>query len=263
MFEMLLSSVVIVAIIEFISKGKSNQLQYITTDRGTWRNNIRKIAKKLSKAEKKDILEIFTELKVNLNGYGCHKSGEYHLQEKDIWKDAHIWAEMDYIQTNISKITEEDFFQRKEKLINYISLLLKFDWERSKNEVQSKGVIVVSMFLYGLGIVFGIIDIVLNGGEIQKIEIFNMVTISVFSYIIVWLPYVFTVPKLLSKEMWKYFYGFWIFAGGFSLGIFLITKKVQEMTLMLDSIAWGVVIIYTMKQFKIYEDYEKGLKKLM
>ena len=77
LLNILLSSAVIVALIEWISKNKSNYLQHITNNRAEWRKSLKDISVKLYKSDKRTIGSVFTELKVNLNSYGLHPSGNY------------------------------------------------------------------------------------------------------------------------------------------------------------------------------------------
>lgn len=66
------------------------------------------------------------QLEVNINSYG-------KVLEDDYEKDSHIWREIE----EIKKIKDEgEFYLHKELLIYYLSLMLKEDWERSKQEVK-------------------------------------------------------------------------------------------------------------------------------
>ncbi len=114
LLNILLSSAVIVALIEWISKNKSNYLQHITNNRAEWRKSLKDISVKLYKSDKRTIGSVFTELKVNLNSYGLHPSGNYPFQIKlDYLKDEHLWAEMDEIQTNRPLCLQKNFYRKK------------------------------------------------------------------------------------------------------------------------------------------------------
>ena len=55
------------------------------------------------------------------------------LGKQDIKEDAYIWDEINQVK----KVDNEgDFKKHKELLIYYISIMLKEDWDRSKNEVN-------------------------------------------------------------------------------------------------------------------------------
>ena len=56
----------------------------------------------------------------------------YGKYSKDYLKDCHIWESI-YILENKEERTEK----QKNRLIDYLSLLLKYDWERSKIEAST------------------------------------------------------------------------------------------------------------------------------
>ncbi len=148
--NLILSSAVIVAIINMIVQNKNNKLQYITAERSEWRKEIKKCAIELEKCSSygKKCKKIFAKLKVNLNSYGCCADGEYPEDEKlDILQDQHIWKEMHSIETGTKA-----FQTGKKHMQEYLSLLLKFDWERSKEEVKTDNNLIVSIVLYWLSI---------------------------------------------------------------------------------------------------------------
>lgn len=118
----------------FIKTNKESKLSRITDERTKWREEMRNIAKKLSATnqldentndsnkEKESLQEILTQLKTRLNSYGKGRD--------DYLKDSHIWKSISIIETNGNSNIEDE----KIKLIDYLSLLLKYDWERSKIE---------------------------------------------------------------------------------------------------------------------------------
>ena len=132
----LLGSAVIAAICSgLVSYGISRyqgNLQYITGERKEWRKKIRKIATRLHKADYKETLEILTDLKVRINAFG-NTVGNKGVSSsfKD---DAYIWKLINEIEEKepCPKVLK----LQQELLIQYLSLLLKSDWERSKKEVM-------------------------------------------------------------------------------------------------------------------------------
>lgn len=111
---------------------RESKLHRITDERTKWRNEIREIAQTLSSVthpkENADrnymLYDALNKLKVRINSYGKNTS--------DIHSDSHIWD-------SIEKIEKKGFDKGKEeinKIIIYLSLLLKFDWERSKSEAS-------------------------------------------------------------------------------------------------------------------------------
>lgn len=132
---------IISATIAYFQFHKNNKLVYITNERKEWRSDIRKIAKEIEAADTyKVIRKPLTELKVRINTYGKY-SDDYN-------KDAHIWKVIDQLQRQ-----EGDFEELKELLILYLSMLLKMDWERSKEEIRGntyKTVLYLMVFLTGI-----------------------------------------------------------------------------------------------------------------
>ena len=76
--------------------------------------------------DEKNIEKYLVELELNINSCGWGN-------KKDIKEDAYIWDEINQVK----KVDNEgDFKKHKELLIYYISIMLKEDWDRSKNEVN-------------------------------------------------------------------------------------------------------------------------------
>lgn len=129
-FETVLTSSVIAGIISalfsFLNIRKSNDLQYITGERKEWRIEIRNIAKSIINKDKNNIQEDLTELKVRINPNGIVSNDDYT-------SDAHIWKVIYSLEEPKS---DNEFNNNKLLLIEYLSLLLKDDWERCKIEIR-------------------------------------------------------------------------------------------------------------------------------
>lgn len=123
-------STIITTIFNQYNNRKSNALKYITEERKAWRESIRLIGEKIQECEfegkgEKDIEKYLVELELNINSYGRGST-------RSVKDDAYIWNEIDEIR----EVDSEDcFIRHKELLIYYISLMIKEDWDRSKNEV--------------------------------------------------------------------------------------------------------------------------------
>lgn len=129
-----------VLLTNYINSKSKNIIQ----ERSKWREKIRKIAVALStlnvdhitkKIEYTRLQQLLTALKVRLNPYGKNT--------KSYFEDSHIWASIKNLEQANSRTNFE-----KEKLISYLSLLLKFDWERSKKESTFNALELVSYSLY-------------------------------------------------------------------------------------------------------------------
>lgn len=120
-------SAIVTAFFGYFSTKRQNTLKYITEERKKWRDEMRVIAEEVEKSKYYNINEKLTKIKVRINAYGS-------TMETDYQSDGHIWK----LIRELEKSTEskEIFEKRKRMLIDYISLLLKADWERSKVEVR-------------------------------------------------------------------------------------------------------------------------------
>lgn len=181
-----LSSTVVATILSslvsyFISK-KNGSLQYITSERKEWRNEMRLLAEEIYDSDLISIGKTLVKLKVRINCYGKYI--------KDFNKDYHIWELIDNIE---SCNLEDEFNHYKAILINYISLLLKADWERSKDEVIGNILSILTIFLYLVNnafILYYLYPLVSEGIIIMTMA---SLTISLFVY-----PKI--IYKMLSKE---------------------------------------------------------------
>ena len=110
------------AILVFVNNSKRNWLDYITKERTEWRKSIKLIIVDL--LDGKNRKSAVSRLKSQINPYGSDMNVKYI---NDYYmKDGHIWdllSSFDYSE------------EKSQKLSQYLELLLKYDWERSKNEV--------------------------------------------------------------------------------------------------------------------------------
>lgn len=175
---------IITALFNMMQHNNTNSLKYITEERQKWREKIRDIAKNIEAyqyssddKDKQKLKEILVELKVNINPYGKGKDTAY-------MEDGHIWAMIEKLE-GIQETQDKDEFSRdKNKLIDYLSYLLKYDWERAKYEVEKKShwilwlkvccaCIILTVFV---GIIFPI-NIQSKLDNIYNIIVFLVVTI--------------------------------------------------------------------------------------
>lgn len=126
-----------------------DKIDNIIKERKSWREKIRAIASNLEKARSYyEIRGYLEELKVRLNAYGIGLKDNNDVKYYKI--DAHIWRIIENIEKNKNSLNEN-----KKLLIEYLSLLLKHDWERSKNEIFG------NIKIYAFDVVFWIGFIVL------------------------------------------------------------------------------------------------------
>lgn len=115
----------------WITNRRSNSLSYITDERRKWRDKIREIIIGIDNScykgkGNKNINMYLNQLEVNINPYGQYSRTDYE-------RDGHVWEEINKLKDVKS---DKSFDQDKRLLLKYLRLMLKKDWERSKNEVR-------------------------------------------------------------------------------------------------------------------------------
>lgn len=256
LLNLLLSSAVIVALIEWISKNKANYLQHITNNRAEWRKSLKNISAKLYNSNKDTIGSVFAELKVNLNSYGLHPSGNYPPKiQLDYFKDEHLWAEMDEVQTNLSSMSSKEFVQKKERMIEMISLLLKFDWERSKREVRSKFIVPLGLVLYLCPLLF------INKNVLQTESIPAVISLLV-SYFLFWSPFFIYSYSIFRHRHWYNEYSLFLLSWG--IAIFFLLQAADKIPKRHFSIVFFILTLliifsYILDFYQMYLHYEQAL----
>ena len=177
---------------------KQNKLQYITAERKAWREEIRDIAKKIKKSNERNIATVLVDLKVRINAYGLASSNNDHEKDKHIWEviesiEKVQWEKLTFEQKQIEK---EELEKNKNLLINYLSILLKQDWERAKREVNgdwlnliSYGAVFMSLICYLMGFLLW-----LKKGQVSFGDIVSLVILVGIYTIMVWGVF-FVLPK--------------------------------------------------------------------
>lgn len=177
--EMLLGSALITAIfsgmISYIISRREGRLQYITGERSAWRRQIRKIALKLEGASYEKTLKALCELELRINAFGNdNDKGSY-------FNDVHIWKIINELEKE--EPSEQVLALKQKQLIEYLSLLLKVDWERSKKEVRGKKYNSVSYVIFlctAIYFIFSYLD-----GRTLELESFS--TMGTYILIVVFL----------------------------------------------------------------------------
>lgn len=147
-----LIGVIVTAIVTYLIARRESKLKYITEERQNWRNELREIAVNIESKNGADLKNELTKLKVRLNAYGMtnvktSKDDSYYHQ------DSHIFKIINQDKGCFTKNGLELNPDEKEKLINYLSFLLKYDWERGKAEVKEGIFNLGSVVLFVLGFV--------------------------------------------------------------------------------------------------------------
>lgn len=108
-----------------------------------WRKEIRNLSVKLSlfdmsslnSKQESDFLKCLNTVKSRINPYGIFST--------DYMKDCHIWNSLSILENSETRNNTE-----KNKLINFLLLLLKYDWERSKNKSNINSCAIVGYCVY-------------------------------------------------------------------------------------------------------------------
>lgn len=170
-------------IFSHLTNRKNDTLSHITNERKVWREKIRDLATKIQDCEyqgtnEKNISKYLVQLKVNINPYGKGKISDFE-------HDSHIWMEI----SELEKVTDADNFQKhKELLVEYLSFMLKEDWERSKREIKGFSALICEF----LSMSFFLIWLV----SIHKIKYSYGLNYCLFLCIISFLM-LFVLPKLI------------------------------------------------------------------
>lgn len=113
---------VLSAFLVFINNSKKNKLDFVTKERSEWRRAIKSIIVDLLSGNNR--YNAISRLETQLNPYGKYieeSKYEFYMSDGHIWK---LVDNFDYSSENVKILTR------------YLEILLKYDWERSKREVN-------------------------------------------------------------------------------------------------------------------------------
>ncbi len=275
--NLLLSSAVIVALINVIMQNKNNKLHYVTNERSEWRKNVRKIMENIQRANEKETLEEhIISLKTYLNYYGKRYNGYQDIIVTDIEKDEHIWKLLDEIERGIGVDAK-----KKNQLVDFLGFLLKFDWERAKREVKNSYGIIISTVLYVLGsAVMSFLISPLKEDETAKFPWWNIgyMLPYLLAYIIVLLPYIRTKMKMLRTVNWfsntKVFYICWTLGISlcfvFNAALFskVIAQSMEKiwiyyLKLLMDVLSFFGVLLCILDAQDLYLNYSRQIRNCL
>lgn len=182
----------ITAIFTFIKNDKQSRLEHITVERKNWRESMRSIMEEIQDASYQETLNCMAKLKVRINAYGSNYSDSY-------MDDAHIWKLIKKIEKmDCNNINELHKYQNQ--MIEYVSLLLKYDWERSKKEVKGNKLNAISFGFFMFSIVYFIFTISINMEEVTTKNVVWMIVSLIIVFLTMILAYNNLPIYLISNE---------------------------------------------------------------
>lgn len=208
-FSSTLLTTIITLVFNLLTYKRKDSIENIIKERKTWRDEMRVIALSISKSESITELHIaISELKVRINAYG--------IAFNSIFADSHIWEQI-FIAESMESLSPNEFDKIKRRLVNQISCLLKYDWERAKAEIkgntQTRVVIVsliISFLLYSFRWFYNY--------NIGSGKIMNFLSYTVFFILFS----AFAILMINLADKWKNTVQFYLFILGSILGIGLL-----------------------------------------
>lgn len=268
--KILLSSAVIVAIINVFLQNKSNKLNYITAERAEWRKNLKNIVVDIENSDKYTIHEALTKLKVNLNYYGKINAEVIAEEKIDIFKDQHIWKTIYLIEKcSKDKFNEQNFEKYKKKLIDYIGFLLKFDWERSKYETKSDFSFLIFAGFMLANTISIYYEYLTKQPNMKLMDILTNCIIFTLPNIFLFIPIIVQKIEVMHTRNWYrevwYMIISWMASVIFYLILFVVGHYEKNFELTVWSISYIVSFYYSICFFsnerKVYIDYSNELNK--
>ena len=115
---------------------RSERVKNITAERSKWRKKIRQISEKIQPNDVNKLENALNSLKLHINAYGIedYVGDVVRFEARYIMVDTHIWVLLYRIEHMLHEKRKVD--GECELLRKYLSLLLKYDWERAKGELN-------------------------------------------------------------------------------------------------------------------------------
>lgn len=263
-----LSSAVVAAFISMMTSNKEAKLQYVTRDRGSWRSELKDVTEKLAVCScyDEECRKQLMRLKVRLNTYGKRVNEPYPENEYlYIMRDEHIWKEIDLLE----KGGQDEFSLHRDKILDYISCLLKFDWERSKREATPQYRILLSIVLYCLNTGV-ILYIYFQGNGVDIRDITNLGLNFMILLCLMYMPLLCDQIKTNSRLSGIDYVAPW-FVSLILGGILLLSLGIFHEILFRDMI-WSIMfyfVIFVIVEYNVLvatdlrSDYENAVLKIL
>lgn len=218
-------SAIITTILTYITNKRKDTVENIVKERKLWRDELRTISIDITNSKNlNELKRVINKLKVRINPYG--------MCVEIIFYDSYIWKEIGKLE-NCNQLSKADLEERKIIFINLLSCLLKFDWERTKNEI--KGNIQTKLVIISLSVCFIIYSILwfwnyyLGAGKI----------IHYISYCTIYSIFVaFSLLIIYLSDKWKdgkQFKAYMCLIGMFMSVVLILWKNILFPNYLLDS----------------------------
>lgn len=257
--KIILTSTVIATVISTVTVRKELNLKYITEERQKWREEIRKIAENISTASRREIRTHLAKLKVRINAYG-------KIDKKSYYKDAHIWSLIRDLEEMADKrARKRQFVAKKDDLIYFLSLMLKYDWERQKREVRGNRIQTVNFVLTSILLAVMVIWIIDSGFPIKALSVGNIAV----TLLIVMPNFVEPLQSIfeklyLKKKKSDFTIAFSVFCllafGGVSFFMWSIKDLMPQKIIFVSIVYFFVIVLWILNiifLIKDKSDYEK------
>lgn len=192
-------STIFLALSNIFIDQRKRSAEYITNERAKWRNDIRKISSEIMEADETNLFKPLTELKVRINAY------DKYYKDIRIKNDTLIWICIECCEENCKDIELLNIY--KKNLVLYLSLMLKYDWDRSKKEVEiDKNKVLKYVFFACQVIIFSVIMLSTKKGIYYSIPLFQgYILFNVSSYLLLEMS-----KKIQNKSKFFNIWGEWI-----------------------------------------------------
>lgn len=186
-------SAVITVIFNFLTNYKKNQIENITQERKSWRDNIRELSSQISNTNDiNELLHIIDKLKVRINAFGITDPNDYK-------NDGHIWKIIRQFESIKSTHTVKEIEILKIQLIESLSCLLKYDWDRSKKEIQGNKTFVGFSCIYFICLVTYISYALLNNSNLELTVILCAIVIYLIAMAVFYCVDYFIVRYVINN----------------------------------------------------------------
>ena len=177
---------------------------------------------------------------------------------------------MNIYQNAVNEHNMPNFEKSKKNLIHYLFLLLKFDWERSKQEIKGEKAIPISIVSFGMGVIVCVFSrFPLKSIQENLINIFIFIIAFSLPYILLWVIYGIERMQILKAKDWyskmdKVTLSFILV--GVELGAILILAwkwKNFEMIFLFVAIAVLLVPYLIISNQEMYRKYDVSVRKIL